>query len=90
MWAEGNRTENGLGPQALETPKSPRKEDGEEGHILSSVDGNRVCGWAKAQGEGKQTGHWLEYQSEGGRPDCVAGAVGKFEEQALLTTQTGA
>lgn len=76
-------------PKPLETPKSPRKEDGEERHILSSVDGNRVCGWAKAQREGKQTGHCLEYQSEGGRPDCVVGAVGKSEEQALLTTLTG-
>lgn len=52
-------------PKPLETLKTPRKEDGEEGHILSSVDGNRVCGWAKAQGEGKQTGHCLEYQAEG-------------------------
>lgn len=76
-------------PKPLETPKSPRKEDREEGHILSSVDGNRVCGWAKAQGEGKQTGDFLEYQAEGVRPDSVEGAVGKSEEQALLTTLTG-
>lgn len=38
-------------PKPLEAPKSLCKEDPVEGHILSSIDGNRVCGWAKAQGK---------------------------------------
>lgn len=64
-----NAAHSGPGPELLESQLYPWKQAGGEGCILSLIDGNRVCGWTKAQREGRQTGACLQFQAEEVSPD---------------------